>query len=57
MRELLVPLDPSRLLGPALAARNPAAAVLFWKLVLLQGLAGALDSSQEWLWSKLSLNR
>ena len=57
VRELLVPLDLPRLLGPALAARNPGAAVLFWKLLVVQGPANAMDSAQEWLCSKLSLNR
>lgn len=57
MRKLLVPLDPPRLLGSALAARDPGAAVLLWKLVVLQGPSNAMDSAQEWLCSKLSLNR
>lgn len=57
MRELLVPLNVPRLVGQHLAARNPDSTVLYWKLVLLQGAATALNSAQEWLRSKLSLDR
>ena len=57
IRELLLPLNVPRLVGQQLAARNPDSTVLYWKLVLLQGAANALDSAQEWLRSKLSLDR
>lgn len=57
MRGLLAPLDMPQLLKKALAERQPGASTLFWKLVLLQSPSTSLSAAQEWMSTKLLLNR